>query len=1244
MDSGTVHMNGAEGHSAFSEKESKLTYKLKHLAIIGNWHRLKDISRKDLLHFKITDPSKAKDLQINLELKGDGGVQHFPLSSESQDILIQWDLLGNLNEIVLLVSNTNQDTVSGELDYSFELKDFPVLEKKESFSIAESGALNINSAISILEEDRLKFALAPGDICGVWAKGFELQDMDILEFNLFPELNPKLQYSIEIKGEHSTEIVQVLRTSTRTVLDHNKLGKINELVLLIENASSHHLSDQLSFQLQSTKMTFLEKVNQDQILALLLILVCALVFSQFFTKRSLIKVNNWHRSFAISLYLCLILLVYSLSNTSSLERSFYPLLTLLCAVSLSILISIIASSKLPSRCEVFTHFSILGIIITFISTSPVWSMPNSFSDLPYSGGFGTILFLTLYFGVCYLRSIKKSLPLVSFYGLALLPCFISLLLLMQNNAFLNELISLKFISIQVIAENLGLITSRFLILFFFVEFICQFFSFIINKHALFDKNAHKKLAYLSLAIVLSPYVADLGCAPYLSDLPRLIQAVIAVITTIFSQGMLWAFVFMITGVLLDAINGIGPAAHTIHDHAFKGRHNGRVYSGVLMAILQLVGILCEWNLSRQLFESSPIISLSLLMIFVFPAIKVIIESFDGSHGFFARTKSAYKEGHLFTRGALVGLSLGLAIQWNLSSQHTFLRALFGFVAGTAIFAGINALKEKSAKSFLINALQGGFIGAALAFYFDAGQVPVVAERFFNYNTFATSAQNYSFDTLLSKWGHVQLGTYTGGSKLFFNQALNGVIAWGVAAWLFALNQSLLKAIFTRNSIHLKRIVSQDGLTELAEGTIRVLRWGLWMSPIIFTFLRQMPDPTWYNQDGAIHTLFCIGASFTMTAEQFHSWSLEIFMWIMAYEAFRILIWLDHMGLRVATLVNLSFIGMDDLDKKFARFTGKEGSSVIPEGVKRFMTWAPLLIPYYIPRSGADWDYAWNKALSIQANNQNFNSLKLAILAGVFIAVLLVIQIYLTIRKNREKYALQLSKQELHLSCKNGHISSTMHGLRSNIQITRSDKLNENSQVFILRHQNKSFNLFKDAKVRKEMDSLIFDLETAEFNAEVTVTIPVKSDPVYFIDLKIQNLKKADVELILYQEWSLDKAKEDQVRVQEKRESQEILLSPGSNALYCLQPTTGMMGLLASQAAPDAYLRHRTDFKETSLMKELPKTQRHWHPDPATGLILNFSLNNQEQYKNRFIMGCAFYEDEAKNFVKSYLLPNTRKSL
>src|SRR5262249_17036342 len=126
-------------------------------------------------------------------------------------------------------------------------------------------------------------------------------------------------------------------------------------------------------------------------------------------------------------------------------------------------------------------------------------------------------------------------------------------------------------------------------------------------------------------------------------------------------------------------------------------------------------------------------------------------------------------------------------------------------------------------------------------------------------------------------------------------------------------------------------------------------------------VRQMGEPTWYNQDGAIRTMLAILRDATMTPEAFRAWSLHVFILLLAYDTVRILIWLDHMGLRVATLVNLSFLGMDKLEQRLARFLAPAATArCIPEAVKRFTTWAPLLIPFYIAR-GQDWDSAWSQA-------------------------------------------------------------------------------------------------------------------------------------------------------------------------------------------------------------------------------------------------------------------------------------------
>jgi hypothetical protein len=315
-----------------------------------------------------------------------------------------------------------------------------------------------------------------------------------------------------------------------------------------------------------------------------------------------------------------------------------------------------------------------------------------------------------------------------------------------------------------------------------------------------------------------------------------------------------------------------------------------------------------------------------------------------------------------------------------------------------------------------------------AFYMDGAQVPVIVEKFRAYTSAGLEATNYTIYSLLSKWGRVDLGSYTGGVKLFFDEALAGLITWSIAAPLFAVNRVFMTAYFQRDKAPIRHFFSRAGAVELGVNLIHVMRWGLWMSPIINTGLRLMGQATWYNQDGAIRTLIASFKSLTLSPGDFQAWSLGVFVSLLAFDFLRILIWVDHMGLRVATLVNLSFLGMDKLDEKIARFIGPAAAQrYLPEGVKRFTTWAPLLIPFYLPR-GENWDFAWAKSIEIQnaatggGLTQAVLSLEWHHLAGLFVAgVLLMSALSATLRaflkraSRRRPASFELSNPEYKVS-------------------------------------------------------------------------------------------------------------------------------------------------------------------------------------------------------------------------------------
>ena len=364
--------------------------------------------------------------------------------------------------------------------------------------------------------------------------------------------------------------------------------------------------------------------------------------------------------------------------------------------------------------------------------------------------------------------------------------------------------------------------------------------------------------------------------------------------------------------------------------------------------------------------------------FAFPLAQTIMGSADGTAPFFGRLKRAYGDPRGPARGVVAGLGLALAYLAGLAAYDGGVRFLAMAAVGGLCYGGVDLIfdawsvikgerrKLQSWRLYALGLLLGGFVAGALGWYFDAAQLEVVIAKFWayadvNYRLDGRRLGDFTTYPIFNKYGMINLGEVAGGVRLFWAESVAGVINWSLAAPLFSINYVLLDAALQRSLRPIRTLVSPDGVEGLVEQGVRVLRWGLWMAPIINSFLRQSPDPTWYNQDGAIRSGVAIASDASRSPGDFRQYSLTLFLGLLAYDWLRILIWFDHMGLRVATLVNLSFLGGDRADEAAARFIGHHGRTrAIPDGIRRFGTWAPLLIPFYIPR-GQDWDKAWTGA-------------------------------------------------------------------------------------------------------------------------------------------------------------------------------------------------------------------------------------------------------------------------------------------
>jgi len=940
--------------------------------------------------------------------------------------------------------------------------------------------------------------------------------------------------------------------------------------------------------------------------------------------------------------------------------------------------------------EAVRDFLFPGLLAASARHLLFWQAPQNFSGLIQLSPISATVFYLLYHGANIYRLVnsRKHLDTIAGAAITVIPFALGLPLALpsdQLTGLLGNIVTAGLLSgSPVWCMGIG----RTLLLFLFNVLLTQAFALTASRRPLTSVSALLCLLLAAAASIVAPGVADLGSGNFAAGLPGALKPVVAVLATVLSQGALWAEVFMVTGMIMDGMRIIAPTRTTMKAHAVSGMKKGMVFSGVLMALLQLLHAVAGAPIVQNLCRTFPALLFAAAGAVAFPLFKAIIETFDGSQSFFRRALRTYREPVLMARGVVVGIAGAVALGVHLPALSTSQRVFFGLVAGALAYAGVSALRDliygmrncgglKSWRVYLVEGGLGAFVGAAFAFYFDSTQIPVVLDKLNLYNTFGLKPAADEFYPLLSKWGHIQLGTYAGGAKLLFNEALKGVIGWGVAAWLFAVNRSFLTALFQRDTAPIRRMFSRKGVAELTENTIQVLRWGLWMAPVIFTFLKQMSVPTWYNQDGAVHTVFCIFKDATSDSAGFQAWSLKVFMWVLAYDFFRILIWIDHMGLRVATLVNLSFIGMDRLDERLARFIGPTAATArfIPEGVKRFTTWAPLLIPFFIPR-GKDWDWAWSQSEAIQRASGGglaetpgkYSTLQMA-LAGIA-AVLAVGFVSFGVRAWRSRSAkrrqtsFRLGNHVYAVEWKSsGEITSTLTEHGCDLTRRAYDRLEPAGRALFVADgapaaQPKSWPVIGNFPVEiappatvEPNDSVIVLAQTAnEIQTVVRITLPSDSAAVELWEITVTNpgSRVRDLKVVPYLEWVLNSPQTDRGHTQYNRLFHEVNYDASLNALIAAHHETRQIGLLAVETPPEGFLQARVDFigragsvwkpraLETLAFQEPCTTEPCPSFDAIGSMLLNVSLAPGATGKLRLLMGCAEDRQQARDLISRHL--------
>ena len=1211
-------------------------------------------------------------------------------------------------------------------------------------SAKESGVLNLGTSraeVAVPSDApagetiaRLAFELQPSSSAGIWSKQYPSELTDALAKTITvrvraTEAYPHLRATVEIKGSAGTQSLSLSLTPEESVrrvpVNWQQIGELSEIVFLVNSpADGPVTTGSVCINWQFDRATWLEAVHLSKPGRLAAVAVMSLVAAALMVASHFICRGTWssfrsrapqapvvpHCSFPSGLFakdiafatatvstITLALGVQWLGTMPVLEGGHAYLMIALAGAAVGQLWRIAAVGRLWTATELFFDALVTGVFAASSSAQALWQAPGQTSDLLALSNAGATAFVLLYhFANAYmLLSSGKHLTKVASSVIVATPYAFGLLLALPSASLAAAIGNQVFGGLLAPGPAAAAYAGRVVLLWGFMEFVCNAVFLTIARRLLTDIRAHAALLTITVAAIAAPWMADLGSG--LVALPAALHPFAALTATMLSQGALWALVFMLTGVVLDGIRLAAPTATSILRHARSGLYKGMTFSGIFVAILILLNASTHLPLLVQSHHAAPWLLMSLAGALAMPLLKTIIESFDGSHSFFGRLGRAYRTPLLYLRGLVAGLAAGHALANGFFVWATEWRIIYGFAVGAAVYAGISLARDiflalrhrgriRTWRAYLVEVSLGGFVGAGLGFYLDSAQVPIILNKFRLYTSFNLKPIPDEFYPLLSKWGRIELGAYAGGAKLLFNEALKGVIGWGIAAWLFALNRSLLLALFERRWTPLQRIFSREGAAELTDGTIHVLRWGLWMAPIIFTFLRPMPVPTWYNQDGAVRTLFCISNSLTMSSSHFHEWSLRVFMWVLAYDFFRILIWLDHMGLRVATLINLSFLGMDRLDEKTAEFIGPAATGrYIPDGIKRFTTWAPLLIPFYIP-VGAEWDWAWTHSEAIQRSSHGLATSLLTmpssyLAALVFAAIAIVSLLSLTARRlmssrlkdnamGDTEFVLLGNTYSVRART-NGEIRSTLPRLGHEVTRPSYQGFDPAGRAFFLAESDDSHShawpvvgnypseLFAKSRIEGSPDELLITNVANGIRTTITIRLVERASEVAaeIWDIRLDNLEARTRALhaVPYLEWVLNAPAADRNHTQYNRLFPELSYDPAINGVLAWHRLTRRLGILAADRPPDGFLTSRVDFigRAGSIWSPDCLTKRNDAPDafvrpgasepcptfdPIGSLRVTIPLAAHATASLRLLIGCASNQVEAHNWVHRHLRP------
>ncbi|MBK8652276.1 MAG: hypothetical protein IPN23_11310 [Elusimicrobia bacterium] len=389
----------------------------------------------------------------------------------------------------------------------------------------------------------------------------------------------------------------------------------------------------------------------------------------------------------------------------------------------------------PDAGDVFWDTMFLGLTVVLSSAQGLWQSPTGWAGVFLESRVASAVTVGIYIAVTAIAlATHRAPPRRVVRGvIAGVPTLFGLLFALENPELLRDaagLLTAGAVSAWPWASEL---LGRLVLVFLFNELVINALALVTKGRGVRAWRAHGVNLFVSLAVVLSPSLADYGSTAAVGSMSPLGGAFAATLSAMISQAGLWMEVYMLTGLMLDGAFRLRPfprVGHAAHRCWPSKRHG---FQRPFHRALHAVALLLSIPSVQHGLASAPLTVGLLAGALLFPLGKTVVESFDGSMSFFRRLAYSYKNGTLFFRGAVAGLALAHGLSDAFFNRETSDRLAFGLLAGLSASVGVSVARDlyygarnqgrlQPWRHYLVDGLLGGFVGrpAGVLYGRDAG--------------------------------------------------------------------------------------------------------------------------------------------------------------------------------------------------------------------------------------------------------------------------------------------------------------------------------------------------------------------------------------------------------------------------------------------------------------------------------------------------------------------------------------------